>query len=61
MIDCIEFNVAKAVDYVKGAADDVHIADDDRKKALHVRNLFYLKKMKTLVFLFRKKSVFLFF
>jgi hypothetical protein len=38
MVDCIEHNVSKAIDYVEDAADNVNTAEQDRKSAVKVKN-----------------------
>ncbi len=45
MIDCIEHNVAKAVDYVEDAAEDVNIAETYHKKAIKVKNFLFKFKI----------------
>jgi hypothetical protein len=39
MIDCIEHNVSKAVNYVEDAAENVNSAEQYHKKAVKVKNI----------------------
>lgn len=55
MIDCIEHNVAKAVEYVEDAASDVDTAYQYHKKATHVKRQqiqLYVNTRLILLFLF---------